>query len=137
MRVAIDSSAFVKRYISEPGTEEVFRWCNHADELAMSIVALPELFSALNRLLREQRLTRAQYHLIKSDLLDDIADVALCDVTPQVVEGSLSLLEAHKLRGMDAIHVAAAIAWNAEVFVSSDVRQCAAARAVGLHVIAV
>ena len=137
MRVSFDSSAFVKRYISEPGTDEVLRWCDHADELAMSIVALPELFSALNRLRREQRLTEAQYHLIKSDVLDDIADVSLCDVTPLLVEETLTLLEAHTLRGMGAIHVAAAIAWNAEVFLSSDVQQCAAARAAGLHVVVV
>jgi len=137
MRVFCDSSAFAKRYISEAGTDELLRWCDRADEMGLSIVALPELFSAFNRLRREQRLSDGQYHQIKSDLLADISDVSLCDMTPQVVGKTLSLLEMHTLRGMDAIHLAAAIAWQAEVFLSSDARQCAAARASGLRVVAV
>jgi len=137
MRVFCDSSAFAKRYISEAGTDELLRWCDRADEMGLSIVALPELLSAFNRLRREQRLSDGQYHQIKSDLLADISDVSLCDMTPQVVGKTLSLLEMHTLRGMDAIHLAAAIAWQAEVFLSSDARQCAAARASGLRVVAV
>jgi predicted nucleic acid-binding protein len=35
---------------------------------------------------------------------------------------------------MDAIHVAAALACEADVFVSADQRQCAAARSAGLNV---
>jgi len=137
MRVFCDSSAFAKRYIAEAGTDELLRWCDRADEMGLSIVALPELLSAFNRLRREQRLSDGQYHQIKSDLLADISDVSLCDMTPQVVGKTLSLLEMHTLRGMDAIHLAAAIAWQAEVFLSSDARQCAAARASGLRVVAV
>lgn len=30
MRVFFDTSAFVKRYVSEAGTESVLQWCNHS-----------------------------------------------------------------------------------------------------------
>ena len=51
MRVCFDSSAFAKRYINEPGTAEVLAWCDRADELVLSVIALPEMISAFCRLL--------------------------------------------------------------------------------------
>ncbi|EQD41125.1 hypothetical protein B1A_16203, partial [mine drainage metagenome] len=74
MRVYFDSSAFAKRYIDEAGTAEVLAWCERARELALSVIAIPELISAFCRLQREGRLTRAQYQAIKSALMADIAD---------------------------------------------------------------
>ncbi|OOO02289.1 MAG: hypothetical protein USCGTAYLOR_01513 [Chromatiales bacterium USCg_Taylor] len=53
MRVYFDSSAFAKRYISEPGTAEGLAWCDQATELALSVIAIQELFSAFCRLKRE------------------------------------------------------------------------------------
>lgn len=137
MRAYFDSSAFAKRYIQESGTAEVLAWCEQASELALSVIAVPELISAFCRLRREGRLTPAQYTRIKADLLHDIADALICDTTPQVVQHAVRALEAKPLRGMDAIHVGAAIVYEAEVFISADVRQCAAAKAAGLRVVKV
>ena len=46
MRVFFDSSAFAKRYVDEVGTPEVLIWCDRANELLLSVIALPELVSA-------------------------------------------------------------------------------------------
>lgn len=137
MRVFFDSSAFAKRYLDESGTREVLEWCEKASELALSVIAIPELVSAFCRLRRERRLSPSQYQRLKSELKSDIADAFICDTTPNVVGKSIDALEKHPLRGMDAIHVGAALVSGAEVFVSADVRQCAAARALGLKVIEV
>ncbi|MGK2941230.1 MAG: type II toxin-antitoxin system VapC family toxin, partial [Immundisolibacter sp.] len=85
MRIYFDSSAFAKRYIAETRTPEVLAWCERASELALSVIAVPELISAFCRLQREGRLTDAQYQSIKSDLMADIADALVCDTTPQVI----------------------------------------------------
>ena len=55
MRVFFDSSAFVKRYVREAGTDLVLSWCEQATELCLSGIALPEIVSAFCRLLRENR----------------------------------------------------------------------------------
>ncbi|MFP5407208.1 MAG: type II toxin-antitoxin system VapC family toxin [Gammaproteobacteria bacterium] len=135
MRVYFDSSAFAKRYIDEAGTVEVLEWCERASELALSIIAVPELISAFRRLTREGRLNDDQYRSVKADLLADIADAIVCDTTPEVIGHAIRAIESHVLRGMDAIHIGAALACSAEVFVSADGRQCDAARALGLRVI--
>ena len=136
MRVYFDSSAFAKRYVNEAGTQEVLTWCDRASELALSIIAVPELISAFCRLLCEGRLDESQYRQIKSVLMEDIADALICDTTPRVIQYAVRALESQPLRGTDAIHIGAAQACTAEVFVSADARQCAAARNLGLQVVA-
>lgn len=135
MRVYFDASAYAKRYIEERGTPEVLAWCEQATELALAVIAIPELISAFNRMQREARLTASQYHQIKQDLMADVADALICDTTPQVIQHAINVLEIHPLRGMDAIHIGAALACSAGVFVSADSRQCDAAKKAGLRVV--
>lgn len=137
MRVYFDSSAFAKRYVDEQGSADVLHWCDQASELALSVIAVAELVSAFCTLQRDGLLSAAQYRAIKSDLLADIADALICDTSPLVVSRAVHALENHPLRGMDAIHLGAAIACEAEVFISADLRQCSAARALGLRVVTV
>ena len=137
MRVFFDSSALAKRYIQEAGTPEVLLWCDRASELALSVIAVPELVAAFNRLLREGRLSEVQYRQLKGDLMADIADAYICDTSPQVIQKAIDALEGQPLRGMDAIHVGAALICQAEAFISADARQCEAARSLGLQVIEV
>ena len=137
MRVFFDTSAFVKRYISEPGTDAVLAWCDQATEIGLSGIALPEMISAFCRLHREGRITDTQYRQLKSLLLADIEDAAICDLTPAVLGLAISSLETNVLRGMDAIHIGSAVALKVDVFISSDKRQRDAAARAGLRVEAV
>lgn len=135
MRVFFDSSALVKRYIGEAGTGEVLAWCDQATELAVAVIAVPEVVSAFRRLVREGRIGEAHYAELKADLRADLADALLCETSPQVLQRAIATLEAYPLRGTDAIHVAAALVIGADVFVSADARQCAAATGLGLRVV--
>lgn len=136
MRVYFDSSAFAKRYIDEPGTAEVLAWCDQTTELALSVIAIPELISAFCRLRRERRISASQYQRLRSDFMADVVDALVCDTTPETIQRAVHALESHPLRGMDAIHLGAALVSHADVFVSADARQCAAAEALGLRVVA-
>jgi predicted nucleic acid-binding protein len=137
MRVFFDSSAFVKRYVREEGTDAVLFWCDQATELCLSGIALPEIVSAFCRLQREKRVSPLQYRHLKAMLMADISDAAICDLTPEVIRHSIIGLENNVLRGMDAIHLGSALALNADIFVSADARQCVAATQTGLKVIQV
>ena len=64
----------------------------------------------------------------------DIEDAALCDLAPAVLAQAVSSLENNVLRGMAAIHISSAVVLKADVFVSSDKRQCEAAKRAGLQV---
>jgi len=135
MRVFFDSSAFVKRYVREEGTDVVLSWCDQATELCLSGIALPEIVSAFCRLLREDLVSPVQYRHLKTMLMADISDAAICDLTPEVIRQSIISLEKNALRGMDAIHLGSALALNVDLFVSADARQCDAATQAGLRVV--
>lgn len=134
MRVFFDSSAFVKRYIQEAGTEEIVAWCDRATEIVLAGIALPEIISAFCRLRRESRIDNTQYRQLKTLLLADIEDAAICDLTPLVIARTITALEASALRGMDAIHIGSALIMQADVFITADERQMEAALRAGLRV---
>ena len=134
MRIFFDSSAFVKRYVREEGTDEVLALCDQATELCLSGIALMEIISAFCRLQRESRISSAQYRQLKALLMADITDAAISDLTPEVLRLSIIALEGNVLRGMDALHIGSALALKADLFVTADAKQHTAARQAGLQV---
>lgn len=134
MRVFFDTSALTKRYVEEAGSADVLSLCDQASALVLSVIAVPELVSAFCRLRREGRLSEPQYQRLKADLLADMADATICDTSPVVVAHAVHALEAHTLRGMDAIHIGAALQAGVQLFVTADNRQAQAAQGMGLQV---
>jgi predicted nucleic acid-binding protein len=132
VKTFFDSSAFAKRYVDEPGSALVDDICLNATEVSISVICVPEIISVLNRRVRENSLSRQDYTTIKRHLSDDLRDAVIINLLPDVIVDSTRLLETSPLRVMDALHVACALAWGAELFVSSDKRQTTAARKAGL-----
>jgi uncharacterized protein len=132
MKLAIDSSAFAKRYVFEDGSETLDRLLQSASQLALCAILVPEIISGLNRRLREKALTPDGYREAKNQLLDDVRDAIILQVTPAVISRAVKLLENNVLRAMDALHVACALEWQAEFFISADLRQVKAAKNAGL-----
>lgn len=135
MKVFLDTSAFAKRYVAEQGSDKVIALCQQADSLVVSVICFPELISTLSRLLREKKLAKADYRKLKGDAMADLADVDICQFTPDILTPVVSLLESHPLRAMDALHVACALVVGPDIFVSADHRQLSAAQKAGLKVV--
>jgi hypothetical protein len=133
MRLAVDSSSLAKRYIQEAGSDKLDELLQKASELALCVIAVPEIISALNRRWREGALSDEEYTKAKKALMDDVHDATVLQLTPAVVSQSVKLLENNILGAMDAMHVACALAWKADLFVTSDRRQSDAAVNSGLR----
>lgn len=132
MKTFFDSSAFAKRYIDEKGSSVVDDICQDTDELALCVICIPEIISALNRRVREKHIAPSDYNAAKTHLIDDVRDAEIINLTDDVVAHSLSILEHNAIRAMDALHVASAQAWGADLFVSSDKNQVKAAQKQGI-----
>jgi predicted nucleic acid-binding protein len=132
VRTFIDSSAFAKRYVDEAGSQEVNDLCAQSTELALGVICIPEIISALNRRVRERVLSRRDYVKVKQRLSEDVYDATMITLTPTVISACTTVLEASPVRTLDALHIACALEWGAELFVSSDERQISAARRAGL-----
>ena len=134
MNIFLDSSALAKRYLEEPGSDRVEEILFSASALAVSVICLSEVVSALCRCRRDKALSQHQYLEAKQALFKDIEDASVISLTDQVVARAIEILERWPLRSSDSLHVACAAEWSAELFVSADERQCAAARGYGLRV---
>jgi predicted nucleic acid-binding protein len=132
MKTFLDSSAFAKRYVNEVGSDKVEDTCAKASELGLSVICVPEIISALNRRRRERSLTAAQYTQAKRQLLDEVRDADIINLAVPVVGSAIGVLEASPVRVMDALHIACALEWGAQLFVSSDKKQLSAARRAGM-----
>jgi uncharacterized protein len=137
MRYFFDSSAYMKLFQREKGSERVKQVCQEADELGLSIICLPELIAAICRFKREKQINLARYKIMKSAIIASVEDVEILQLTNEVYIQAVILLENNVLRAMDALHIGCAIEWGAEFFVSSDKRQLKAAEKAGLKTIKV
>lgn len=132
MKTFLDSSAFAKRFVDEKGSDKVEDVCAQASELALSTICVPEIISALNRRAREGALTKDQYAEAKRCLINDVRDANIINLTVPVIGSSITVLESSPIRAMDALHIACALEWRAQLFVSSDKKQLTAAKRAGL-----
>jgi predicted nucleic acid-binding protein len=134
LNVFFDSSALAKRYLEEKGSDQVQAILSSASALAVSVICVPEIVSALCRRRRERKVSTDEYQMAKASLISDINDATVIGITEEVVARAVALLEQFPLRSADALHVACAAEWSTELFVSADDRQCRAAKAHGLKV---
>jgi predicted nucleic acid-binding protein len=135
VNVFADSSALAKRYIADEQSVSLDEILESATDLAVSVLCITEIISALCRRRRERFLKPAEYLQVKAALEADLADATVLQITDEVLLESIRLLESHPLRSSDAIQVSSALLWGADRFVSADARQCAAAKASGLKVL--
>ncbi len=133
MKVAIDSSAFAKRYVQETGSDQLHQILQNASELALCVITVPEITSGLNRRKREGYLSPENYNLVKKQLINDVRDATILQITPAVVLHSIKLLEKNILRAMDSLHIACALEWQADWFLTSNKRQFEAATNAGIN----
>jgi len=137
LNVFFDSSALAKRYIAETGSDRVQAILSSASALAVSVICIPEIVSALCRRRRERKLSTEEYRNTKAALLADIDDATAIGITEEVIAQAVALLEQFPLRSADALHIACASEWSTDLFVSADDRQCQAAKARRLRVEAI
>jgi predicted nucleic acid-binding protein len=123
----IDSSALVKLIVREPETDALRRYLTSAGPLASSILATVEVSRAVARAIPEST----------AAMVDVFEAVNVLAFDARIAARAAALRPA-SLRTLDAIHLATALelAGDLSAFVSYDDRLSAAARDLGLPVVA-
>lgn len=138
----LDTSALVKRYLDEPGSQWLRDTIGAAETLLSTQLLVPEFISALNRLVREGMLALPDYRRLRLAFRDDCAnEYQLTPPRSDILSLSCELIERHPLRAYDAVHLATALvverALQAQdfprlTFLSADDRLLAIAATEGL-----
>ena len=139
----LDTSALIKRYIEEEGTERVLDLT--ADSTGVQIIILDitplEARSALRRRQREGDISDSDVYGILDQIEADVSSSFLVQPsTSAVIEEGTRLIDRHALRAYDALQMAGCLVTREQVpgpltFVCADVRLCAAATQEGLVVL--
>jgi predicted nucleic acid-binding protein len=135
----LDTSALVKRYVEEDGSERVDSLWEEAAEVVTSTVAFAEGMSAFCRKWREGVISETDCFQTIAEFKSEYLRFALVPITPEsnrIVEG---LLLKYPLRGFDAIHLASALLIRREAdfdvtFACFDAALSGAAKGEGLIV---
>lgn len=140
MILYLDTSAWVKLYVNEPGSKELRAYTAKAETLAASVVAYPEARATFARLKAHGISTEAKHRQRLAQLNLDWENLLRIELVPAVVRTAGDLAEVYGLRGFDAIHLASAL-WLKEktsmqlCFAVFDQRLRAAAERAGLAVV--
>ncbi|NGZ09433.1 MAG: PIN domain-containing protein [Nitrospira sp. LK70] len=108
-----DTSALVKQYITEQGTEAIQQW--QAESAATSMIAFTEVHSAVMRRRRDGTLSESIARSILRAFRQDWSSYLKVPVHEGVITRGAALIERHKLRTLDAIHLASALGLREEV----------------------
>lgn len=137
MILYFDTSAMVKLYVEEEGSDKVKAVSVQAQVVATSLIGYAEARAAFARAKREARLHAKEYQQALEDLDRDWDSYFVLEVTEDLVRRAGTLAEDHALRAYDALHLASALTLRDRVqravaFLCFDGELEAAARGEGL-----
>ena len=134
----LDTSALIKRFVTEKGSELVQAIVIRETPVATAKIAYAEVYAGLARKHREGHLSATGYGLACRQFgIDWDADVRV-DLRDEILFLARDLIQRHPLKGFDGIHLASALSLkNAldeeNVLVAADNRLLRAARTEGLQ----
>lgn len=133
----LDSSVFVKRYLREAGSESLQQRLSANPTLCASAIGYAEIHATLARKLVRKEMGRQEFLQLRNRFELDWLEVQEIAVDRETLNPVATLVENFGLRGMDAIHLAAAVwMWRKTdeklEFVTSDEDMLLAADSLGL-----
>lgn len=120
MVIFLDSSALLKRYVREQGTDEVDRMVRAHPHIAVAPITPVELHAALGRRLREGSLDPVAAIRAVAEITGDMADLAIPGFDQALVDEAIVLVRTQPLRSLDAIQLAAARLVRPGEFITAD-----------------
>ncbi|MFH1857925.1 MAG: type II toxin-antitoxin system VapC family toxin [Candidatus Omnitrophota bacterium] len=139
MILYLDTSALLKKYFHEEGSEDVISRWRAADEIVTSCVTFAETLASIHRKQRESETTNSLLETVIDSFKQDWTAFYLVEVANDLNDTIEKVLAKHPLRGFDAIHLASALiirdtAVRDFTFACYDRRLSRAARSEGLNI---
>jgi predicted nucleic acid-binding protein len=132
MSLYVDSSALLKRYVDESDSAVAVEWLEGDPDLITGRHTVVEVRRNLARLLSHAELSR-----VKRAFVADLESFAIVELDAATCELAATIAETTGVRSLDAMHLGAAqrVGGSAIPFLTFDLRQAQAARALGFTVV--
>jgi len=112
MILYLDTSAHIKQYVRENGSELVAQLIGQAEQVGCALIGQAEIMATVGKLVRMKLLSRGTALIKIEEIRSDWLDVVHLQITDSLVAHAGDLAWQHGLRGYDAVHLAAALAWQ-------------------------
>lgn len=139
MKLFFDTSALIKNYVEERGSDKVEELLNQAENVCVSSILEIETPSVFKRLLLEKAVSLNDYEILKHEFETDYRFFTSVDLSGPVIERAKLVIEIHSLKSFDSIHLATALLLADEIdyFIACDEKLIKAASKEGLKVITI
>lgn len=112
MILYLDTSALVKKYVMEAGSDAVNRVVSEAEIMGISVIGRIEMVAAFGKAVRigrlEEEVALAALQLFRNEW----GTLAQIQVTEMVIARAEIFAWEYRLRGYDAVHLASALIWQ-------------------------
>jgi uncharacterized protein len=111
----VDSSALVKRYINETGSQWILKLCNPASnhDIVIAAIAGVEIIAAITRRAKGGSLDSADSAALCHQFRIDLeTEYQVIEISDRIITAAMNLAQAQGLRGYDTVQLAAACAVN-------------------------
>jgi predicted nucleic acid-binding protein len=112
MIVYADSSALVKRYLTEAGSAEVDALFEEEGPVGTALISRAEIAAALGKAVRVKALAQAEAYQSLQEFRAHWPAFTVIQMTEALISLADNLAWEHGLRGYDAVHLAAALTWQ-------------------------
>ena len=145
----LDASALVKRYLREPGSDEVNHLFQRGEKLFTSVLSYAEVYAAVSRKFHNKEISRTVFERSRKGFLEDyMFALHTLELDVGTLAAVPSLTERHPIRGADAVQLSSVL-WlrdmmqlvpsfiddeNRLEFVTADERLAVFSREAGLTV---
>jgi predicted nucleic acid-binding protein len=112
MNLYADTSALVKKYVREAGSEQVIAFFAQHPLIGTAVLTQAEVASAMSKALRSGWVDEPAILAAWQDFLSHWPAYVRLPISAGIVEHAAAIAQQYGLRAYDAIHLASALAWE-------------------------
>jgi uncharacterized protein len=105
MNLYFDTSALIKKYIDEKGSDKVDELFNNAENIFVSNITEIETLSTFKRLQIENEITEKEYQQLKKEIEIDFHSFEIIELDDEVINYSKKVIEKYQLKSLDSIQL--------------------------------
>jgi predicted nucleic acid-binding protein len=122
MNIFCDTSALIKKYISEIGSDKFEKILSRTDNIFVSAITEIETISTFKRLFTERAIDKHEYEMIVKDFETDFQFFSVVSIDSDIIKQALKMINQYQLKTLDSIQLGTLVYLKNEInsFVACD-----------------
>jgi len=134
MRIYLDTSALVKRYCEEVGSDVVNDIFESDNEIVTSYWTLAEAIAAIDKKVAKRQISEEERDFVISVLFSDVLNrMTFVKISNEFIEAIIERVLAHHISADDALQLFSCIVSVSQIFLAADKSLIRAAKEEGLN----